>query len=484
MADDYQAPATSGAVASIEIMGLRGFATCQRLQLAAPNGKAGSGITVLVGPNNAGKSTIVEALRAMARTEPPSFAEGQRNRLTGDKVMIELRRVNGEAKHLRSIGASSETEWDPPVVNPPPNSSTIYVLPSRRTFRPFFSQLGTQTRGTYLSGTPTPDFRGAALDYFPARLFAAQRNKEAFDAVLGRALGEPLDWVIERSDSGNYYLKLRRGGSSHSSDGLGEGVVSVMLIVDALYDSSPGDLIVIDEPELSLHPSLQKRLFLLIAEYASDRQVLYATHSPYFVDWENIANGATISRVHAGEEGTFVSTPARETLRRVVRLTQDLHNVHVIGLDAREVFFLQEQVILVEGQDDVLAYRKIAKHLGIEIAGDFFGWGVGGAGNMPLIARLLCQMGFTRVVGILDSNKQEDAASLQSTFPGYKFFTIPTADVRSKPAQGRQATNGLLDERWAFREEYRTELSDILTDAGRYLRSAGGTERPREVRAR
>jgi predicted ATPase len=30
------------------------------------------------------------------------------------------------------------------------------------------------------------------------------------------------------------------------------------MIVDALYDSEEDDLVVIDEPELSLHPALQR----------------------------------------------------------------------------------------------------------------------------------------------------------------------------------------------------------------------------------
>jgi AAA15 family ATPase/GTPase len=50
----------------IDISGLRGFATNQRLELAIPNGKVGSGLTIVVGQNNAGKSTVTEAFAAIA----------------------------------------------------------------------------------------------------------------------------------------------------------------------------------------------------------------------------------------------------------------------------------------------------------------------------------------------------------------------------------------------------------------------------------
>lgn len=65
---------------------------------------------------------------------------------------------------------------------------------------------------------------------------------------------------------------------------MGEGIVSIFAIVDSLYDSKPGDVIVIDEPELSLHPALQKRVNNLLCRFASDRQIVVSTHSPYFID--------------------------------------------------------------------------------------------------------------------------------------------------------------------------------------------------------
>jgi AAA15 family ATPase/GTPase len=40
----------------IEIKGFRGFEEEGLINLAIPNGKYGSGLTILVGPNNSGKS--------------------------------------------------------------------------------------------------------------------------------------------------------------------------------------------------------------------------------------------------------------------------------------------------------------------------------------------------------------------------------------------------------------------------------------------
>lgn len=57
---------TEKTVKCIEISGLRGFSAGQRLDLAVPNGQVGSGLTIIAGQNNSGKSTIVEAFGAIA----------------------------------------------------------------------------------------------------------------------------------------------------------------------------------------------------------------------------------------------------------------------------------------------------------------------------------------------------------------------------------------------------------------------------------
>ena len=74
----------------IELVGFRGFASSQTLKIAQPNNKYGSGLTILVGENNAGKSTIVEAFRALSQRNPPSFTQGRRNIRAGDQIIIRM----------------------------------------------------------------------------------------------------------------------------------------------------------------------------------------------------------------------------------------------------------------------------------------------------------------------------------------------------------------------------------------------------------
>ncbi|MDF4756724.1 AAA family ATPase, partial [Vibrio parahaemolyticus] len=64
-------------IKELTIKGLRGFANQQIIRFAEPdNVNEGSGLTVIVGSNNAGKSTIIEGLMAISQMEAPTFTQG------------------------------------------------------------------------------------------------------------------------------------------------------------------------------------------------------------------------------------------------------------------------------------------------------------------------------------------------------------------------------------------------------------------------
>ena len=254
----------------------------------------------------------------------------------------------------------------------------------------------------------------------------------------------------------------------------------MLFIVDALYDSQEGDLIVIDEPELSLHPTYQRRLASLFADYAKDRQIVYATHSPYFVDFVHVLNGAEVARVHRRAGGSTISQLKRETAEKFKGILNDYYNPHILGLDAREVFFREEGVVVVEGQEDVALYPTVLEQL-VQMekltAGDaahlqerFFGWGAGGADNIGRIAALLCDLGFGRVAGIFDKNKRQLIPDLKEKFPAYFFCSIPADDVRTKPEVGGQAqVIGLLDGSNSLRPEYADSIGQLFNQVAKML---------------
>ena len=461
-------------VASLDIEGLRGFSDMQTLRLAQPNGKHGSGITILVGPNSGGKSTIVESFQALT-SRNVSFSEGRRNKTAGDRVSVRIESLNGEIQELRTADAGGST-----TIRDPQSGQVCYVLPSRRYFNPYFGQGRAKTRESYLLNRSLPSNRSAAInDFAHQRLFAALEKLGKFNSVLQKVMNPVPDWTIDQSDEGNYYVKMRSADQFHNTDGVGEGIVSLLFLVDALYDSSPGELIVIDEPELSLHPQFQRRLALLFAEYATNLQILYATHSPYFIDFECILNGAEVARVHKIGGRCLISQLSRESVSSLKGLLRNTHNPHVFGTDAREAFFQEDGIIVVEGQEDVVYLPKVIDQLvdrealerdsALHLRERFYGWGAGGASNIEKILQILHDLGFGRVASIYDKNEIGLIPRLEEAFGDFFFGSIPADDVPTKEGSG---SIGLLDEDYRLRPEYEDATAKLFGKVSEYLQSS------------
>lgn len=456
------------ALTSLKITGYRGFEKTACVKFAVPHDCCpGSGLTIITGPNNSGKSSILECLRAYSSEESPSFSDIVRN-ASADAVSISFV-FNDRINTLKSLGrGSSETKWDERKV-----SSKIFVLPSRRAFEPYFGKSDTN-REDYIRNFMSPSRRHLELDNFSSRLFSinsSEERKRKFNQMLARVLGFKPNWTIDLSGQDQYYLKFLSEKHSHTSDGLGEGIVSLFSIIDSLYDSEPNDIIAIDEPELSLHPALQKRLADLFVHLSKDRQIIISTHSPFFVDLKAIQGGAKILRVIKEHENTKVYGLTDNSSKLIKRLSEGNNsNPHVFGLDARELFFLEDKIVLAEGQEDVIFLPKAAEQVDEEIEGNFFGWGVGGAGNIKHLCSILKDLGFKKVVAILDNDKKENINSLRENYREYLFYSIPADDVRTKEARKETAeVKGLLDKKGEIRKEYKKDTKKIFKEIKEYM---------------
>lgn len=152
------------------------------------------------------------------------------------------------------------------------------------------------------------------------------------------------------------YLSLRRGfeividdGNLTRLDRKGDGVQSLVALALMRHASEQKEnegstVIAIEEPESHLHPRAVHELRSVIEKLAQNNQVVLTSHSPLFVDPDNLSNTIVVKGSTAAAANHI--SDVRDALG--VRFSDNLHNSRL--------------VFLVEGTDDVVALRGIISH--------------------------------------------------------------------------------------------------------------------------
>ena len=422
----------------LTIDSLRGFSNETNIYFAIPdNVTPGSGLTILVGPNNSGKSTIIEAVHLL-NSNNNIIPISARNIQNKGKVKIEIEDLNQNTRTLESTdnnGAFVQKKYNNKKIDFWPDNMNTLILSSKRSFSSTFSSNNYQNRENYKGNVGDSDYRSAnnINNNFGGRLLTIYRgNRNKFNKCLEKVVSPIPDWTIEASDSNNLYLEFSFDKVKHSSVGAGDGYINIFNIVDSLYDSTENNVILIDEPEISLHPDLQRKLFNLLVEYSKDKQIIVSTHSPYFVDWSLFSNKTKIIRLKKDMNSIKLFELGENTKNDISKILNDYQKPHILSLNANEIFFLNDDVILTEGQDDVLCYKELFKKSNYFSTASFFGWGAGGAQKIIYILNILKDLGYSKVFTILDNDQKNEIPKFQEEYPNYYFFSIAANDVRNK----------------------------------------------------
>lgn len=157
-------------------------------------------------------------------------------------------------------------------------------------------------------------------------------------------------------------------------------------------------LLVIEEPELYIHPQIGKLFYDVLNEFSKNQQVIYSTHSPRFIDVYEYENIALVNKTKT--DGTkvtncdvtaFVGLTDRKIFQGLTQLNSDVN----------ELFFAKN-VIVVEGPEDKIAIIETCKKLGkIKIRTEEIDITVvvaNGKGNIQFFVRVLNAFSINYVV--------------------------------------------------------------------------------------
>lgn len=180
----------------------------------------------------------------------------------------------------------------------------------------------------------------------------------AINKILPQYIGFSLRLYRAEHDTTRYTFFLEDdAGHRYDFDDISSGDKAVIFLVTTMYgfDLQNG-LVVIDEPELHLHPQLQKRLLSLIETVGQDlqMQLIIATHSSLLINEHNIQY---VHRFFLKDHATQVVAPLHSYHEQEANLVQILRFTNTA-----KIFFVNK-IIMVEGEIDELFFGYYLSHL-------------------------------------------------------------------------------------------------------------------------
>jgi putative ATP-dependent endonuclease of OLD family len=422
---------------------IEGFRSIKAIDVQLPQ------VCALVGPNNAGKSNVLEAIRRVLGSEygprTGTFAEDDVHRrdtdgkieicLTFDKP-IEYRKLQkadpvgidtlkfcwtrykvGEKKGQRrleqtclkeggavpmvqsSYGGPGQRPKFEPVVGVPPEvrdqipfihigieRSLKEQLPSARwsLLRRIFEDInrglnmpGQKVERPSAEGPPElvgrvdrfRELMAEAMDLLRTKDFnelEAAIKKHALEQLGLEDEDGAIDLYFTPMETMDFYksldLVVREGDFSLSATEMGGGMQNaiVLAVLRAFEETRrQGAIILIEEPEMFLHPQMQRSLYSVIERLGETNQVIYTTHSPHFVSVPDYRNVAIVRK--NPELGTYVAQSKLEaTDARLEKLRQSIDS-------ERSELFFAKRVLVVEGDTEKLVIPAFAGREGIDL---------------------------------------------------------------------------------------------------------------------
>lgn len=408
----------------IESLRISGYRSIHELEITLPS----SGLCAIVGENNAGKSNLLRALDLLLGESHPVFRDYDEDaffdHVTSSPFLIEARfggdlveaEFNYQPSHVAGcrLEGKSQGRSSFEIVNTEGVTNTYVRTETREQMgigyieadRRLDYHLGYASRFTLMSRL-SRSFSRKLRDHYPATkekidqlkddLIAAFREVSEFaefESNLQSTFAEQIrqeQYGIELSFEAlnplDYFRRVeviaREFGHERDLAQLGQGMQNLLML--AFFRSyakafRSDAIIVIEEPEVFLHPQAQRYLYGVMRDLTdAGTQIIYATHSQEFVSPEHFDEVILVRRDVDVPGATCKATRAI----RVDGATL-VERCHITGAPkaapanikpyyanspaarAAEGFFARA-VVIVEGATEEMALPIVFKALGLDV---------------------------------------------------------------------------------------------------------------------
>lgn len=214
-----------------------------------------------------------------------------------------------------------------------------------------------------LSGYTNNDFIVEAIDKISNsrnRSKLVGKLNESLNEYIGKIWNNKIDLLIEITETGTFSLLIKDKGKENEHDRFtitdrSQGAMQFLSLILSLSletanHERKNELILIDEPEVHLHPSGIRDLSKELLKIGQDNYVFLATHSPFMIDKEH-------------KERHYIVTKNRKAITEITRIkeTDSIIDDEVLN----EAFginvyrdLLNPHSILVEGASDKIILHK------------------------------------------------------------------------------------------------------------------------------
>lgn len=442
-----------------------------QIELAVPNGEPGSGLTIIVGANNVGKSNIYHALDLLFNKANSGNVKNKQRPEDDSEVTVELVDDDFDTSIDEYVQDNKKATFKGLVYED--ESIKKFKIHRKTTDSVGAIEIWDESHSTFknVAGIDAPIQKW--LHFLP--LWANTTTEEVADYSAKSIIGELLARIVEeiQTDDGykNLHSQFNSIFGSHNKSTLSRKTASISNDVSQLikeqfeevgikFKADPpkidqyvkqiktlvddGDeteisekgsglqraimialiqvyakslntgtsrkpfFLFIDEPELYLNPQAQKVLLTAVRQISALEQVFLVTHSPYFIDWNDYTAGAKIGKAKKVDSSTEIFWLDTPSAY------SNLLNNHVLDwqkphlLDTvAKEILFCEKLLFLEGQEDVGLIRKWADDNNKVTKFDIFGYGVGGFTKFAAFLKLANDLGLDKVAAIYDNGQAE-----------------------------------------------------------------------------